>query len=65
MRVLVLILIGIIASLFPHTIRAVGEFKADYDVGYSIAPNGTSIVTQVITLTNQYTNLSLLSTAVK
>ena len=36
---------------------AAGEFTADYDVQYAIAPSGVAIVTQNITLTNQLTNL--------
>lgn len=36
---------------------ASGEFQADYNVQYAIAPTGTTIVTQNITLTNKQTNL--------
>lgn len=35
---------------------ATGEFLADYDVQYAIAPNGKTIVTQSVTLTNQLAN---------
>lgn len=38
-------------------VRAAGEFRADYNVQYSIAPNGTTIVTQNISLTNKLSNL--------
>ena len=41
----------------PPRVRAVGEFRADYDVAYAIAPTGTTIVTQSISLTNNLTNL--------
>jgi transglutaminase-like putative cysteine protease len=37
--------------------EASGEFQADYNVQYAIAPSGTTIVTQNITLTNKQTNL--------
>lgn len=40
----------------PH-IFASGEFQADYNVQYAIAPSGTTIVTQNITLTNKKSNL--------
>lgn len=36
---------------------AAGEFLADYDVQYAVAPGGTTIVTQNITLTNQLSNV--------
>lgn len=41
----------------PLKIWAAGEFTADYDVSYAIAPAGNTIVTQNITLTNKLTNL--------
>lgn len=37
-------------------VSASGEFFADYDVQYAIAPNGKTIVTQSVTLTNQLPN---------
>ncbi len=42
---------------FATPIFASGEFQADYNVQYAIAPSGTTIVTQNITLTNKQTNL--------
>lgn len=36
---------------------AAGEFRADYDVHYGVSPQGTTIVTQNISLTNKLTNL--------
>jgi len=44
--------------VIPHSYAvAAGEFQADYDVQYAIAPSGTAIVTQNVTLTNKLTNL--------
>lgn len=37
-------------------IHATGEFQADYDVQYAIAPSGKTIVTQQVTLTNKLPN---------
>ncbi len=46
------------ALLAPVTVvHAVGEFSADYDVQYAVAPSGITIVTQNVTLTNQISNL--------
>lgn len=36
---------------------AAGEFIANYDVSYAIAPSGVTIVTQTVTLVNRQTNL--------
>ncbi len=41
----------------PTHASAAGEFHANYDVAYAISPNGTTIVTQTVTLTNKLTNL--------
>lgn len=53
------LLIGLFAYwIIPvPSAQAAGEFQADYDVGYAIAPNGKTIVTQNVTLTNKQTNL--------
>lgn len=53
------LLIILLILLFVLRIPAVAseDFLADYDVQYAIAPNGTAIVTQSITLTNQRSNL--------
>lgn len=40
-----------------HQVRAAGQFSADYDVQYAVAPSGVTIVTQNVTLTNQLSNL--------
>lgn len=40
----------------PQAVIAAGEFQADYDVSYAIAPAGKTIVTQRISLTNKLTN---------
>ncbi|MEK7533313.1 MAG: transglutaminase-like domain-containing protein [Patescibacteria group bacterium] len=39
-----------------HNVYATGEFQADYDVQYAIAPTGKTIVTQHVTLTNKLPN---------
>ncbi|MCX6792192.1 MAG: transglutaminase family protein, partial [Candidatus Gottesmanbacteria bacterium] len=53
-----LLLVGLAAIVYPHTrVQAAGEFQADYNVQYAIAPSGLTIVTQNITLTNKRTNL--------
>jgi len=49
---------SLIAAFFfflitPHRVFATGEFQADYDVAYDVAPSGTTIVTENITLTNK------------
>lgn len=46
-----------IYSIIPTPVFASGEFQADYNVQYAVAPSGTTIVTQNITLTNKQTNL--------
>lgn len=43
--------------ILPAPVHAAGEFEANYDVQYAISPNGTTIVTQNVTLTNRLTNL--------
>lgn len=41
----------------PHTkVQAIGEFQADYEVQYAVAPSGKTIVTQHVTLTNKLPN---------
>jgi transglutaminase-like putative cysteine protease len=57
MKIFVYLLLCLfVYSFIPH-VYAVGEFQADYDVQYAIAPSGTTIVTQNVTLTNKLTNL--------
>ena len=41
---------------FKHALAS-GEFQADYDVQYDVAPSGVTIVTQTVYLTNKITNL--------
>ncbi len=40
----------------PQPVLAAGDFSADYDVQYAVAPSGNTIVTQNVTLTNQQSN---------
>ncbi len=51
-------LIGLFAYLFIplSQANASGEFQADYDVEYAVAPTGVTIVTQNVTLTNLQSN---------
>lgn len=52
-------LIGLLIYwIIPLTpVQAAGEFQADYDVSYSVAPTGSTIVSQRVTLTNKETSL--------
>ncbi len=52
-----LVLVLFWGLLLPVKVLAAGEFTADYDVAYAIAPTGNTIATQNITLTNKLTNL--------
>ncbi len=45
--------IVLLLLFFPFKVFAAGEFQADYDVQYAIAPSGKTIVTQHVTLTNK------------
>lgn len=48
----------LIFLFFPvSSVKAIGEFQADYDVSYSVTPSGSTIVTEMVTLTNKETNL--------
>lgn len=53
----------LIISLFVYLFiplsqaAAAGEFTANYDVSYAIAPSGVTIVTQSVSLVNRQTNL--------
>lgn len=55
------LLVSIAAYTFVMPLQSVlaasGEFQADYTVQYDVAPTGTTIVTQNVTLTNEQTNL--------
>lgn len=42
--------------IWVPSVSATGEFQADYDVQYAIAPSGKTIVTQQVTLTNKLPN---------
>lgn len=46
-----------VSLLFASPALAASAFGADYDVDYSVAPTGVTIVTQKVTLTNKETNL--------
>lgn len=59
-RLFVYWIIGLLVYLFippRQPARAAGEFSANYDVSYAIAPTGVTIVTQTVTLVNRQTNL--------
>ena len=65
-------ILGLLVLCFPRPACAAGEFGIAYDVSYAVAPAGTTIVTQQVTLTNKTTNLypqqyslTLDSTAIK
>ncbi|MBI3342813.1 transglutaminase domain-containing protein [Candidatus Gottesmanbacteria bacterium] len=51
--------IGLFVYLYIPLSQAVatGEFTANYDVSYAIAPTGVTIVTQSVSLVNRQTNL--------
>lgn len=42
--------------IIPRPVAAAGEFTANYDVSYAIAPSGVTIVTQTVSLVNRQTN---------
>jgi transglutaminase-like putative cysteine protease len=50
-------LILLFTVIMPIQIKAQSEFQTDYDVDYSINPQGVTIVTQKISLTNLETNI--------
>lgn len=54
----ILIVILFAVSLFSPALKAnaTGEFQADYDVQYAVAPTGKTIVTQHVTLINKLPN---------
>ncbi len=55
-----LVIISIVCVLLfaqPPRAFAAGEFQADYNVEYAVAPSGITIVTQNVTLTNKESNL--------
>lgn len=57
-RKFVYLFISLFVYLYiPRPADASGEFTADYDVVYEIAPTGTTVVTQRVSLTNKLTNL--------
>ncbi len=56
-RILLIALLSIFAFVpFGSKVHAAGEFQADYDVRYAVAPTGKTIVTQDVTLTNKLPN---------
>ena len=57
-KIFVYLVVCLLAYLFipaPKSLAA-GEFQADYNVDYTIAPSGAAIVTQEVALTNKETN---------
>ena len=52
-----LICLFVYLFISPSSAVAAGEFRANYDVQYNVAPTGITISTQTITLTNKLTNL--------
>lgn len=58
MKKILYYLLALIFLWKPHgLVEAAGEFIANYDVSYAIAPTGVTIVTQTINLVNRQTNL--------
>lgn len=57
MKPFLVILLSCFLPFFLSPTYAAGEFRADYDVEYSVAPSGITTVTNVISLTNKLTNL--------
>ena len=50
-------LLCLVLLLLPiGSVHAAGEFTANYDVSYAIAPSGVTIVTQTVSLVNRQTN---------
>lgn len=57
-RISIHLFIYLFVCLFiPRPVTAAGEFQSDYDVVYAVAPDGKTIVTQKVSLTNRQTNL--------
>lgn len=59
-RIFVYWIIGLLVYLIIPSCQpvwAAGEFTANYDVSYAIAPSGVTIVTQTVNLVNRQTNL--------
>lgn len=59
MKIFVFLFICLLAYwiILPRPVAAAGEFSANYDVSYAIAPTGVTIVTQTVSLVNRQTNL--------
>ncbi len=57
MNILKRICLFIICSVLCVRPMYAGDFQADYDTQYAVSPNGTTIVTQNVTLTNKQSNL--------
>lgn len=55
-RTLAVIGLTLLLALLPLSAEATGEFQADYDVQYAVAPTGKTIVTQHVSLTNKLPN---------
>jgi len=57
MNILKHIFIFIVCTIFCALPAYANDFQADYDTQYAVSPNGTTIVTQNVTLTNKQSNL--------
>ena len=57
MNILKRICLFIVCTLFVTFPIFAVDFQADYDTQYAVSPNGTTIVTQNVTLTNKQSNL--------
>jgi transglutaminase-like putative cysteine protease len=53
----IICLVFYLLFIFPSRVSAESQFRADYDVDYSINTQGVTIVTQKISLTNLETNI--------
>ena len=51
------LIIALCITRIPISIIYSADFQADYDVRYSVSPEGTTIVTQNVTLTNRQANM--------
>lgn len=53
------LLVILFLLILPHGTESIYalDFSADYDIDYAVSPNGSTIVTQKVSLTNQKTNL--------
>jgi hypothetical protein len=57
MRRFLCILVSFVLLMYIHPLTRASDFSADYDIDYAVSPNGSTIVTQKVSLTNNKTNL--------